>query len=417
MANLAIVAGSYFDGERYFSRGPYTFVVDDGIIADIARGDCSGALVRRGAQRIRAAFVMPGLVDSHCHLFLDGSLLDVAARAGHLDLPFYSLAQTARRNARSAAASGITLLRDAGDRHGINHLLRAQAADPASGLPAIRSAGAGVKRARRYGAFMAVDVGDQADIGAAVLRIAAQSDDVKVVLTGTVDFATGAVTGDPQFSVEEAMLIARTARGAGRKTFVHCSGEKGMSIALAADFDSIEHGFLANPAMLSMMADKGIAWTPTFSPVYFQWARPQLSGWSEAAVSHLRRILDQHAEHLRMAERAGVTLLLGTDAGSPGVSHGASVIDEIQRFVDAGLRMESALRAATSAPRRHWGMTSYLLAKGMVFDAALFNGSPFDSPGSLRNVAAVFRAGVPLGGETIGVMNREITDRTHGSEG
>lgn len=401
MTNLAVVAGGYFDGERHFSDGPYTLVVNDGIITDIARGDCSAALAERGAQVIRAAFVIPGLVDSHCHLFLDGSLLDIAARARHLDLPLHALVQTARLNARAAAASGITLLRDAGDRHGINHLLRAQAADPASGLPEIRSAGAGMKRAGRYGAFMARDVGGEAEIAAAVLRIAADSDDVKVVLTGTVDFATGAVKGDPQFSVEEAMLIARTARNAGKKTFAHCSGEKGMSIALAANFDSIEHGFLANRAMLSMMADKGIAWTPTFSPVHFQWAQPRVSGWSEAAVSHLRRILDQHAEHLRIAEQAGVTLLFGTDAGSPGVSHGASVIDEIQRFADSGLRMESALRAATSAPRRHWGMTSCLLAQGMVFDAVLLDGSPFDATGFLRDVAAVFRSGVPARGNEI----------------
>jgi imidazolonepropionase-like amidohydrolase len=405
MANLAVVAGSYFNGERHFSRGPYTLAVNDRIITDIAQGDCSEALARCGAQVARTAFVMPGLVDSHCHLFLDGSLLDIAARARHLDLPLRSLAQTARLNARAAASSGITLLRDAGDRYGINHILRAEAADPASGLPAIRSAGIGVKRAGRYGTFMAMDVGDKTEIIAAVLRIAAESDDVKVVLTGTVDFAIGGVTSDPQFNLEEAMLIARTARNAGKKTFAHCSGEKGMSIALAANFDSIEHGFLANPAMLPMMADKGIAWTPTFSPVHFQWTQPQVSGWSAEAVSNLGRILDQHAEHLRIAEQAGVTLLLGTDAGSPGVSHGASVIDEIQRFVDAGLRMESALRAATSAPRRHWGMTSSLLAKGMEFDAVLLNGSPFDSPGFLHNVAAVFRAGVAIRGETIGVMS------------
>src|SRR5450432_1376131 len=81
MANLAVVAGSYFNGERHFSRGPYTLAVNDGIVTDIAQGDCSEALARCGAQVARAAFAMPGLVDSHCHLFLDGSLLDLAARA------------------------------------------------------------------------------------------------------------------------------------------------------------------------------------------------------------------------------------------------------------------------------------------------------------------------------------------------
>ena len=53
-------------------------------------------------------------------------------------------------------------------------------------------------------------------------------------------------------------------------------------------------------------------------------------------------------------------------------------------------------RAATSAPRRHWGAQRFLLAKGQAFDAVLLEASPFHCPDNLRRVKAVFRAGTPL---------------------
>jgi imidazolonepropionase-like amidohydrolase len=339
---------------------------------------------------------MPGMVDAHCHLALDGSQLGATARAVHAKLAARSLAETGRRNARAAARCGVTLMRDAGDRHGVNHLLRAEARDPASGLPAIRSAGIGIKRAGRYGAFFAADVGDRADIVATVRRLAADSDEIKIVLTGIVDFEAGAVAGEPQFDSEEAALIARTARESGRRTLAHCSGASGLAVALAAGVDSIEHGFFITRETLGAMADKGIAWTPTLSPVHFQWARPEISGWKPQTLSQLRRILDQHAQSLRFADEIGVTILLGTDAGSIGTEHGRAVAQEIARFLEAGLSLESALRASTSAPRICWGLAPGLLATGAPFDAVLLETSPFDALASLQRVQGVYRAGMPL---------------------
>ena len=66
--------------------------------------------------------------------------------------------------------------------------------------------------------------------------------------------------------------------------------------------------------------------------MHFQWAQPEAVGWSANTVGNLRRILDAHAEHLRLADEMGVTLLMGTDAGSMGVEHGHAMFDEIDRY-------------------------------------------------------------------------------------
>ena len=72
-------------------------------------------LAATGLPTTRCGFVMPGLVEAHCHLFLDGGELDFAARTRHLDAPFERMMEVARANVGRNLAAGVTLVRDAGD--------------------------------------------------------------------------------------------------------------------------------------------------------------------------------------------------------------------------------------------------------------------------------------------------------------
>ena len=143
---------------------------------------------------------------------------------------------------------------------------------------------------------------------------------------------------------------------------------------------------------LALMRDQDLAWTPTFCPVHFQWAHPEAVGWPAQTVGNLRRILDAHAEHLLLAHRMGVRLLVGTDAGSMGVKHGAAVFEEIERFLEAGLPLAAVLRAATSQPRRHFADPHPLFAAGAVFEAVQLAASPFDDVQALRRPQRIWAA-------------------------
>lgn len=392
---FALVVDQWFDGERHFAR-PATLRIQRGRVAAIDEGDDGAALLANGWPLTRGAFLMPGLVDAHMHLFLDGAPTDAAERAAHLRRPVAELTEAARQHARHALSVGVTLVRDAGDQHGINHRLRDEARASGAWLPHIRSGGLGIKRARRYGAFMATDVDDARDIEQSVRRLARDNDEIKLILTGIIDFEAGAVTDEPQFDIASASLAVRIAHQCGRKVFAHCSGARGLEVAIAAGVDSIEHGFFLNRELLARMRDRALAWTPTFCPVHFQWARPDAVGWPPATVAHLRRILDMHADNLRIAHDLGVTVLLGTDAGSMGVVHGDAVFDEIERFVEAGLSTRAALSAATSVPRRHFDDADPLLAPGARFDAVMLARSPFDSLAALRSPSQVWLGGRAL---------------------
>lgn len=388
-----ILADAYFDGETLFDRGPFLLTVDGGMIM---RVECAAPETFADAA---GAFLMPGLVEAHAHVFLDGALVDAGARNARQGASVADMLATARDNLAKSTRAGVTVVRDAGDRYGINHAMRDELAAREEAPIELRSPGPALKRAKRYGAFIGNDVAGGDELRAAVAELCRASDDIKIILTGVVDFADGCVKGAPQFDVDELRLIVTEAHARNRKTFAHCSGLAGLETAVAAGVDSIEHGYFITRDILGRMADKRIAWAPTFAPVHFQWAEPQHAGWDRTTVGNLSRLLDDHAQQVGHAHELGVAVLAGSDAGSPGVDHGDGLTDELLHLLRAGLPMQAVLRAATSLPRALWNMQSARIAPGSRADMILLDRSPFDDPSALRNVRLVVKGGccVPVG--------------------
>ncbi|MCP4294063.1 MAG: amidohydrolase family protein [Proteobacteria bacterium] len=383
MENQTVITNSYFDGLAFHGNGPFSFRINKGRIQDILPGSHP-----QSDEVSRVEFIMPGLVEGHCHLFLDGGELDLKQRSDYLSSSQGKMLEVACCNVQATLGSGITLTRDAGDRFGVNHLMRQN-----GGALDVRSAGLGLRGFKQYGSFMAREVSTTDEILEAIEEIQEDSDDLKILLSGIIDFEAGEVKGKPQFSLEELKKILAEARAKCIRTFTHCSGVEGLEIAVEAGVDSIEHGFFMTSDILLKMADMGIAWVPTFSPVHFQWEHPELVGWDQKTIDNLRRILDSHLEHVMLADKFGVNLVAGSDAGSHGVPHGKGLIDELFFFLEAGISMRSTLQSATSRPRRLWGTNSAELVKGDPMDYVVLEGSPFKDPKYLRMIKDVVRNG------------------------
>lgn len=409
MTDIILVTDSYFDGMRHHERGPFAIVVEGGRVQQIlARDEASryanGELSPGAPVTIqRVPFVMPGLVEGHCHLFLNGAELNVQARKDYLTAPVEEMLDTGRGNLGLNLAAGITLVRDAGDIHGINTRLKAEAAACDAAMPHVLSPGRALRKAGRYGGFMAVETTDPASIVNAIEELAPRADQLKVLLTGIIDFEKGTMKGGTQFDLEETRLIVRTARRLGLLTYAHCSGREGLDIALTAGIDSIEHGFFMERDLLERMAEAGTAWVPTVSPVWFQFERPELAGWKPATVAALDRILKNHFAHIAMASDMGVNIVAGSDAGSYGVPHGSGLIEELFFQRRAGMSMERVLASATSTPRRLWRLPPADIVEGNMADLVALEGSPFASIDYLRHPRLVVRRGRVIAVDTRGM--------------
>lgn len=383
---LTIHTDSWFDGAEIHHR-PVTVVVDGAMITAVHEGRVAVPL----SEALHVGFLSPGLVESHAHLFLDGHEQDTAKRQAYMEAGRDAFLATGRKNLERLRAAGITLVRDCGDKWGINHALRAEAAGTT--LPVVRSAGVALRRKGRYGSFMAEEVTDAATAAAAV-RTRTGSDDVKIVLTGIIDFAAAAVKGGPQFNLDELNAIAAAAKELGKPTVAHCSGREGIDLAVQAGIGSIEHGFFLDAGLLDRMAERGTAWTPTWIPVAWVRDHPASCGVGADGVAGLGRILDQHRANLQEAHRRGTIILAGSDAGSLGVRHGDGLHDDLAAYADAGLPIKAVLAAATSAPRRALGLAGGRIACGEPADLACFTASPVTGLSHLRRAVATVVGGM-----------------------
>ncbi len=367
-----MIVESYFDGERLRAGGPFEIAVSNGQIKSIEKA-------APGAKG--SAFAMPSLFEGHCHLFLDGEELDALKRSTYLKGSRESMLKTALENVERYRACGVSGVRDAGDAQGVNFEVRKLVAG--TGFKVL-CAGKGIRKRKRYGSFMASEVDDAPSLAAAVRDAAsAGADTVKIVLTGIIDFENGVVKDQPQFSLEELRVAVSTARERNLKTFVHCSGLDGLKLAVDAGVDSIEHGFFMDRSIVEGMAERGIAWCPTFIPVHFQMANPHYCGWSPASVRNLKAILENHKQCLRWAHELGVPILAGSDGGSYGVKHGAGLLEELELMLEAGIPLEAVLRSATTELRRLYGLPSNAIKPGSVAGFIVLEESPFKSLSAL----------------------------------
>ncbi|MFW5846145.1 MAG: amidohydrolase family protein [Planctomycetota bacterium] len=375
MQVYAIHADQWFDGERLHTQ-PVSCLVAQGRIVHLITGPLGATpwpASWHQAPCLRTAFLMPGLVDAHVHLFLDGDATDAQERQAHQHAGLDAWLVMGRRNLQRAQAAGITCVRDCGDAYGINQLLRAEENGP--GQMQVLSAGCGIRAPKRYGSFFATEW-DPAWGPEAVASIAGDADLIKLVLSGIIDFAAAAVKGRPQFAAEELRPIVVGARVLGLPTTAHCSGDDAIATAITAGLDGIEHGFCMRPEQLMQLADADVVWCFTWRPVDAVRRHPDLFGVDDAAVAGIGRILDAHRAQLARAPAAGVQVLPGTDAGSMGVPHGRSLVHELRALAAAGWDTQRILHAATRAPRQRWGLPGGRLAVGERMDCAGFAQAP-----------------------------------------
>jgi len=297
--------------------------------------------------------LVPGPVDCHVHLALDGrdfrGCLEKWRSQREINLHIGEQLKT-------TLDCGITSVRDGGDRSGL--VLAFKTSEKPK--PYIRASGAALRLQGMYGSFLGPGL-KQHQVREAVSFMARKgADQVKVLVSGVVSFKEYGRVGPVQFNLATLEKIVQTARYHGLKVMAHASSDQAVRNCVLAGVDSVEHGYFLTRDTLNMMAEKGIYWIPTVVPVANQLKEPRSETLSPLEQKVIEKTYRRHLDMISLALELGVPVAVGTDAGAAGVLHGKGFHEELQLYAGAGLSPPEILKAATVEGSKLLGLNSGL---------------------------------------------------------
>jgi imidazolonepropionase-like amidohydrolase len=389
---LWVRAGWLIDGSGGPARPNVRMQLADGLIRSIeGMGPCAppGAVAAPEVD-MRGCTVIPGLSDSHVHLTMSGAP-DESLRARLREAPFEAVRGIILENLRAHLRHGVVAVRDGGGARS-NALRFARMSSVRPGSPVrIRAAGRAWHRAGRYGRLIGRALAPGRSLAHAVREDAEMPDHVKIVNSGLNSLSAFAKETAPQFDADELSAAVHAAELQGRPVMVHANGAAAVRSAVRAGCRSVEHGFFMGPDNLARMAERRVAWVPTAVTMQAYADIFERTGRSPDVA---RRTLEHQLDQVARARSVGVALALGTDAGSPGVHHGAAVVAEMKLLIQAGFTLEEAVRCAGVNGAALHGGREGLLAPGRPATFVVVPGAPGGLPESLASVRAVFIDGL-----------------------
>lgn len=393
---ILFVGGRILVGDgRVLERA--AILVEGERIAGVGEGKSS---FPRGARRVDVSgcTLLPGLIDAHVHLCLDGSPdpMGVLERT-----PDALLALRMAGHARKTLFSGITTVRDMGGKNGVDLVVRDAIRAGLIPGPRMLASGKPIVMTGGHGWPMAREADGPHEVRkAAREQIKAGADLIKLMATGGV-MTQGVEPGSAQLTEEELRAAVEEAHKAGRRTATHAQGTQGILNALRAGIDSIEHGIFLSQEAVRLMLETRVTLVPTISALHCIEKHGVEARIPAFAVEKTKRVKSDFLRSLQMAREAGVPVAMGTDAGTPFNLHGENA-RELELMVElGGFSPGEAIRAATQLGAQVLGLEKDLgtVEEGKLADLIVVRGNPLEEISLLRNrqeILWILKGGKPV---------------------
>jgi imidazolonepropionase-like amidohydrolase len=344
--------------------------------------------------------VLPGFIDTHTHLLLQGDVTsaDYDAQLLYQSIPYRAI--LGARNARIALEHGFTTIRDLetegamfadvdvkravarGEVPGARVFASTRAMAPTGMYPIVSDNWElelphgvqpvdGVESARRA-------VRDQVAHGA---------DWIKYYSDRRYYFTPDSVLHSwVNFTDDEAKAIGDEAHRIGRRVAAHAIGSDGIAAALRAGVNSIEHGDGLTDSLMDVMVKTGVYWVPTITVGAY--VAPGRGGNWPALVALERRAFAR-------ALRKGVKIALGTDVGGFPWTE-INQAKEFEYYVQYGMTPMQAIQSGTSVAAALLGQEQNLgaVTPGLYADLVAVAGDPLRDVTELQRVKFVMKGGM-----------------------
>lgn len=303
---------------------------------------------------VDGGYLLPGLVDAHCHV---------------------GIAETIDQAAEQALAdrdAGTLLLRDCGaplDTTPLQERLD---------LPRIIRAGRHIARPKRYIRGMAEEIDDPALLPEVVAEQAAIGDGWVKLVGDYIDRETGDLA--PLWPDDVLADAIAAAHDAGARVTAHIFGTDGLLNLIEAGIDCVEHGTGLTDETVAAMVEHGTALVPTLINIETFPGIAAGAGKYPRYAEHMRDLHRRVRTTVSTAIEAGIPVYAGTDAGG-GIAHGR-LVDEIIALHEAGMSREQALAAGSWQARSWLGWSG--IQESSAADVLAFATDPREDLATLR---------------------------------
>ncbi len=351
----AIQCGKFLDvrtGEILSNR---VVLIEDNVVKSVA----DGRLIKYKADTtidLSDYTVMPGLIDCHTHVLLQGDITseDYDVQVLKESVPYRTI--RAVNSCRKALMNGFTTIRDLGT-EGAGYadvdLKKAIRNNEMIGprmfvsTLAINTTGHYPLSEQTYAWELTMPKGLQeitgADEGRRAVRtqIAHGADWIKIYADRAYyKLPDGSYRSSPNFTTEEINAIGDETLRSRRKLTAHAVTRDGILMAINAGASSIEHGFGIDDECIKLMVQKNVYWCPTI------YVNDYVADGRAKAGSPINKYFSESEPALfAKAQKAGVKIAYGTDIG--GYDWSVSQAKDFEYMVKYGYSPLQAIQTAT----------------------------------------------------------------------
>jgi imidazolonepropionase-like amidohydrolase len=394
----AVRAGRLIDGKSDSAISNALILIEGDKIVSVTPGGSAPAGVE--VIDLSKATVLPGFVDAHTHVVLNGDITaeDYDAQLLKQSIPYRAI--LGARNARIALENGFTTIRDLETEGAMYADVDVKTAISNGEVPGPRMqvstramTPTGMYPLLGYSWELKVPTGVQYVDGVEGARKAVReqvmygADWIKYYSDRRYHFeADGVLHSMVNFTDDEAKAIVDETHRLGKKAAAHAIGSDGIAAALRAGVDTIEHGDGLTDALIEEVARRGVYWVPTITVGVY--VAPGRGGnWT--------KMVDLEKAAFQKALKKNVKIALGTDAGGFDWKE-LNQAKEFEYYVNYGMTPMQAIRSGTVVPAELLGWSDKMgtVEAGKWADIVAVRGDPLKDITEMERVKFVMKGGV-----------------------
>ncbi|HIN36531.1 MAG TPA: amidohydrolase family protein [Dehalococcoidia bacterium] len=385
---LVIRNGTLIDGSGLAAAANTAVVIQGNRISSV--GELPGEVNLEDTDKVdvidaTGQWIMPGLIDGHCHLSFGMPAVQGYASARGTINPGFSAIRAAA-NAQTILRSGVTSVSIPGGTWFIEVGLRDAINAGLIEGPRIYTAG------RFIITYGSIADSEPSWVGAPEHTYGVLANNVTDMITEVrrqtkhgVDFIklADSTWGDTQtIAKEEISAVVEEAHRRNARISIHSRGAGSTKAAAEAGVDWIMHADLATEAELYAVAEAGVRIMPTMTFLFEALEVGKEKGRSDAELDIIKRNADNAVTVLQTARSLGVQVMSGTDTGnSPVMPYGVLHAHEAEVMVKfGGYTPLEAITASTKDNAYSVGMEGELgvIEAGKLADLLILDADPLD---------------------------------------